>query len=119
MNVVLQCNVPILHLGDTSEERVAALTGSYSMLDDLWIVTGMHPIPNRHDDPQHDFAVEGRDLNPLIQQGLVVIGAVHSHLEFDPPWPSEADIDGLPPGMIGAVYKDRTLWWYTGRRSRR
>ena len=83
--------------------------------DDSFIIRGMHPVPNRHATPEKDFAVFGRDINPLLEQGYTFIGVIHSHLPDYPPWPTEEDLDGLPSGLIGGVYHTGTIHWYMGR----
>ncbi|MFQ5529318.1 MAG: Mov34/MPN/PAD-1 family protein [Gemmatimonadota bacterium] len=64
-------------------------------------VSRVHPLPNRASEPRRSFAIEPRDLEPLLTReaegGLPVIGFYHSHPDSEPR-PSMRDLELALPG---------------------
>ncbi len=75
-------------------------------------ITSLEEVPNRHSLPAEHFAIHSHDVLPYVEDGEQVIGIVHRH----PPGnikPSMNDILGIPTGVLGAVWCEGNIAWYT------
>lgn len=86
----------------------------------FFVISRLVEVPNRASNPREDFVVYTRDVNE-VRKSLVppetVIGYGHTHPALMNV-PSGNDLKGLPSGVIGAVFCDGSIYWYT-RKNRR
>ena len=75
-------------------------------------ITSLEEVPNRHPSPAEHFSIHSRDVLPYIEDGENIIGIVHRHPPKTP-MPSINDILGIPAGLLGAVWCDGEVSWYT------
>ena len=70
------------------------------------------PVPNRSSTPEDRFSVWESDLPvPAFEDGKI-IGFAHTH-PHGQAYPSRDDMDGLGPGMLGAIWgSSRDVSWY-------
>ncbi len=70
------------------------------------------PVPNRSSTPEERFTVWESDLPALRVSDGKVIGFAHTHPRGQA-YPSRDDMDGLGPGMLGAIWcSNGNVSWY-------
>lgn len=128
-------NVEALY-GSPSDVRDVSVSGlhvpEWSGCEQVWVLTGLRygsffsllrrfEVPNSSPKPEENFVVLRKDVWEVEEQLLPperVIGYGHTH----PPTmtkPSSNDLIGIDSGMIGAVYCEGSVYWYTRRNRRR
>ena len=76
-------------------------------------IRGFLPLPNVHPEPERRFAVLTKDVQRLsIPAPSRLLGIAHRHPPGMYP-PSQGDIEGLPPGLLGMVWCDGISTLYT------
>lgn len=79
-------------------------------------VVSLEEVPNRHPSPAEHFSIHTRDVLPFVEDGEGIVGIVHRHPPRRP-HPSINDINGIPKGLIGAVWCEGNVSWYDHRGS--
>lgn len=77
-------------------------------------ITHIVEVPNRHSEPREHFAIYARDVKSYLEDKLVIVGVIHRH----PPNlfnPSLNDIIGIKTGIIGGVWCEGDISWYTDK----
>jgi hypothetical protein len=81
--------------------------------------TMLFTTPNRATDSRRDFVVYEQDAQWLQERHFDLLGYVHTHREeIGNHRPSQADLDGIPVGYVGAVYMhghDNVYWYGMGK----
>ena len=97
----------VAYLG-SEPERVCVMQGVCIENPHVVVVTDYIPVANSSSSPELTFEVRKRDLRGIDY----IVGFMHSHEESLPD-PSPADLLGLPPGTVGAVWCTGAIEWYT------
>lgn len=98
-------------------ERVALLVGYRTGAS--VVIKRSIPVPNAALNPRRDFGVTTEGASNALawakENGMDVVGVIHSHYSGGSRLPTESDLIGLPDGWIGAVYIYDTgeVKWYS------
>jgi proteasome lid subunit RPN8/RPN11 len=96
---------------DKKEEEQIGLLFGYRYGSYLSIYSCV-PVDNEHPDPRRHFEVTKKQIKEAEATTWDYLqGVVHTHPDNDPN-PSEEDMNGLPKGMIGAIWTPRHITWY-------
>ena len=105
--IVVHYGIPHeLFLSSEDEEVVVGMYGGF-VGSRICVVKRFLEVRNSSPSPEMTFQVRKGDL-PRIDD---LVGFMHSHPNA-PIDPSDEDLQGLPKGMIGAVWQNGELCWY-------